>query len=349
MVNEITTVKNYTVRINSMIYLFDNCYLSTTNSIVEKAKQIWIGSHLKLDQDPMLNFTYDILHSYKEINDDQLEDLFNEIHEDYSDIKTVIYCDVENFMYVYSYFFNGILEKSAVKELYSFDRLKENYRIGVFATRDVEFVDLPETLEGTDTASTFSSLLTYTRIEIAYANYVAGNTDYEQYCVDRVCAMYDGSAGSFSSYIEQNIPAVLEDSEYTIENILNADYIQNIVDQYKTSDVISRDTISLLEQEFGYDHYNHFANVVNNNNIDKDEQNRISEDVCSLSKEAYVLKYLINPEQAIKFQLVFPTFSNFDSINPILWNKILENRNDSEWLSKFKVNNGTNNQTDGTV
>ena len=153
MVNEITTIKNHTVRFNSMIYLFDNCYLSTTNSIVEKSKQIWIGSHSKLDLDPMSNLTYDILHLYKKITDAELEDLFNEIHEDYPTIKTVIYCDVENFMYVYSYFFNGILEESAVKELYSFDRLKENYRIGVFATRDVEFVDLPETLNGVDTAS----------------------------------------------------------------------------------------------------------------------------------------------------------------------------------------------------
>jgi hypothetical protein len=71
--------------------------------------------------------------------------------------------------------------------------------------------------------------------------------------------------------------------------------------------------------------------------------------VCFLSKEEYVEKYLIDAEQAIKFQLVFPNISNFDSINPILWNKILENRDDSSWLSKFEVNYGTDNQTDGTL
>jgi hypothetical protein len=38
-------------------------------------------------------------------------------------------------MYVYSYFFNGVLETNAVKELYSFDRLKENYKIGTFTNR----------------------------------------------------------------------------------------------------------------------------------------------------------------------------------------------------------------------
>jgi hypothetical protein len=126
-----------------MIYLFDNCYLSTTNSILEKSKQVWIGSHLKI-QDPMLNLTYDILHSYETIDDTKLDELFNEIHQDHPNTKTVIYCDTKNFMYVYSYFFNGVLETTAVKELYSFDRLKENYKIGTFTNRDVEFVELPK-------------------------------------------------------------------------------------------------------------------------------------------------------------------------------------------------------------
>jgi hypothetical protein len=335
-----------------MIYLFDNCYLSTTNQIVETCVHVWIGSHKKLD-DPYLNETYNIYKTYKTITLTQLENLINDIHTNMSDKKVILYCDIKYYQLVYSAFFGAFLSEDGVKQLYYYDRIKENYNIGsklygmaVTGFKSVELVTLPEELN-------ISSPISFTpesyRLELAYANYVAGNTDYEQYCVDRVCAMYDGSAGSFSSYIEQNIPAVLEDSDYTIANILDDNYIQNIVDQYKTNDVISRDIISLLEQEFGYDHYNHFANVINNNNIDKDEQNRISEDVCSLSKEAYVLKYLIDPEQAIKFQLVFPNLSNFDSINPILWNKILENRNDSQWLSKFEVNNGTNNQTNRTV
>jgi hypothetical protein len=335
-----------------MIYLFDNCYLSTTNQIVETCTHVWIGTHEKLD-DPYLSKTYEIYKTYKTITVKQLESLINDIHTNMSDKKVILYCDVKYYQLVYSAFFGAFLSENGVKQLYQYDRIKENYNIGsklygmaVTGFKSVESVTLPEEL-------TISSPITFTpesyRLEIAYANYVAGNGDYEEYCVDRVCSMYDGSTGFFSSYIEQNIPAVLEDSEYTIANILDDNFIQSVVDQYKTNDVIPRNITSLLKQEFGYDHYTHFANVINTNNIDEKEQNAISEDVCSLSKEEYVLKYLIEPEQAIKFQLVFPNLSNFDSINPILWNKILENRNDSEWLSKFEVNNGTDNQTDGTV
>ena len=57
----------------------------------------------------------------------------------------------------------------------------------------------------------------------------------------------------------------------------------------------------------------------------------------------------MNTAMPIKFQLLFPNLSNFDSVNPILWNKIFENCNDSQWLSNFELNNGTDNQTDGTV
>ena len=339
MVNEITTIKNHTVRFNSMIYLFDNCYLSTTNSIVEKAKQIWIGSHPKLDLDPMLNLTYDILHSYKEIDDDQLEDLFNEIHEDYSDIKTVIYCDVENFMYVYSYFFNGILEESAVKELYSFDRLKENYKIGVFATRDVEFVDLPENLEGTDTASIFSSLLTTTRIEIAFANAMRGNEDALQFCVDRAVEMYDGSPGFWSKDAEQNLPALLTDAQFTISNLTNDAFIESSVAQFELDELVPNKIVNQIKTIFGFDYLNHYFTVMNNT----PEWEHLWEDSLELSKEEYVRTYLLNPAFANDNQLLFPNLSNFDSINPIFWNNILHKN--TAWLDKYKVKNGTYNQT----
>lgn len=339
MVNEITTIKNHTVRFNSMIYLFDNCYLSTTNSIVEKSKQIWIGSHLKLVQDPMLNFTYDILHSYKEIDDDQLEDLFNEIHEDYSTIKTIIYCDVENFMYVYSYFFNGILEKSAVKELYSFDRLKENYRLGTFATRDVEFVDLPETLNEADTASVFSSLLTTTRIEIAFANAMRGNEDALQFCVDRAVEMYDGSPGFWSKDAEQNLPSLLTDDQFTISNLTNEEFINSFVAQFEIDDVIANNILPILKERFGFDFMTHYFNVIN----DCPEYEQFWIDLSTANKEDFIKNYMLNPSKAIKLQLVFPNFSNFDSINPIFWNKILQNTINTSWLNKYKVKNGTYN------
>jgi len=339
MVNEITTIKNYTVRFNSMIYLFDNCYLSTTNSIVEKAKQIWIGSHPKLDQDPMLNLTYDILHSYKEITDEQLEDLFNEIHEEHSNTKTVIYCDVKNFMYVYSYFFNGILEESAVKELYSFDRIKENYRLGTFATRDVEFVDLPKTLKGTDTASIFSSLLTTTRIEIAFANAMRGNEDALQFCVDRAVEMYDGSPGFWSKDAEQNLPALLTDAQFTISNLTNDAFIESSVAQFELDELVPNKIVNQIKTIFGFDYLKHYFTVMNNT----PEWESLWEDSLELSKEEYVRTYLLNPNFAKTNQLLFPNLSNFDSINPIFWNNILHKN--TAWLDKYKVKNGTYNQT----
>jgi hypothetical protein len=339
MVNEITTIKNYTVRFNSMIYLFDNCYLSTTNSIVEKAKQIWIGSHPKLDQDPMLNLTYDILHSYKEITDEQLEDLFNKIHEEHSNTKTVIYCDVKNFMYVYSYFFNGILEESAVKELYSFDRIKENYRLGTFATRDVEFVDLPKTLKGTDTASIFSSLLTTTRIEIAFANAMRGNEDALQFCVDRAVEMYDGSPGFWSKDAEQNLPALLTDAQFTISNLTNDAFIESSVAQFELDELVPNKIVNQIKTIFGFDYLKHYFTVMNNT----PEWESLWEDSLELSKEEYVRTYLLNPNFAKTNQLLFPNLSNFDSINPIFWNNILHKN--TAWLDKYKVKNGTYNQT----
>ena len=339
MVNKTTTIKNHTVRFNSMIYLFDNCYLSTTNSIVEKAKQIWIGSHPKLDQDPMLNLTYDILHSYKEITDEQLEDLFNEIHEEHSNTKTVIYCDVKNFMYVYSYFFNGILEESAVKELYSFDRIKENYRLGTFATRDVEFVDLPKTLKGTDTASIFSSLLTTTRIEIAFANAMRGNEDALQFCINRAVEMYDGSPGFWSKDAEQNLPALLTDAQFTISNLTNDAFIESSVAQFELDELVPNKIVNQIKTIFGFDYLKHYFTVMNNT----PEWESLWEDSLELSKEEYVRTYLLNPNFAKTNQLLFPNLSNFDSINPIFWNNILHKN--TAWLDKYKVKNGTYNQT----
>lgn len=321
-----------------MIYLFDNCYLSTTNSVVETCKQVWIGSHPKI-QDPMLDLTYDILHSYEEIDDDQLDELFNEIHQEYSDVKTVIYCDINNFMYVYSYFFNGVLETNAVKELYSFDRLKENYRIGTFVTRDVEFVDLPKTLKGTDTASSFSSLLTTTRIEIAFANSVRGNQEALEFCVSRATEMYDGSPGFWDKDAEQNLPALLSDEQFTIENVTNEEFLESFVSQFKVDDVIANNILPILQEKFGFDFMTHYFTVMNSCS----DYQEMWEDISQLNKEDLIRNYMLDPSKAIKLQLVFPNFSNFDSINPIFWNKILQNTNNTSWLNKYKVKNGTYN------
>jgi hypothetical protein len=321
-----------------MIYLFDNCYLSTTNSVVETCKQVWIGTHPKI-QDPMIALTYDILQKYEEIDDDQLDELFNEIHQDYAETKTVIYCDINNFMYVYSYFFNGVLETNAVKELYSFDRLKENYKIGTFTIRDVEFVDLPKTLKGTDTASSFSSLLTTTRIEIAFANAMRGNTDALQFCIDRATEMYDGSPGFWSKDAEQNLPAILTDSQFTISNLTNDNFIKSVVAQFELDELVPNKIVDQVKNTFGFDYLQHYFTVMNNT----PEWEHLWEDSLELSKEEYVRTYLLNPTFAKENQLLFPNLSNFDSINPIFWNTIL--RKTTAWLDKYKVKNGTYNQT----
>jgi len=321
-----------------MIYLFDNCYLSTTNSIVETCKQVWIGTHPKI-QDPMIALTYDILHTYEELDDEQLDELFNEIHQEHSDVKTVIYCDTKTFMYVYSYFFNGVLEESAVKELYSFDRLKENYRLGTFAVRDVEFVDLPKTLKGTDTASTFSSLLTTTRIEIAFANAMRGNEDALHFCVDRATEMYDGSPGFWSKDAEQNLPALLTDDQFTIANLTNDEFLESFISQFEIDEVFPNKIVEKIKQVFDFDYLEHYFTVMNNT---PDWKPMWDQD-ANISKQQFVENYLLNKEFASGNQLLFPNYSNFDSVNPIFWNTIL--RKNITWLDKYKVKNGTYNQT----
>lgn len=327
-----------------MIYLFDNCYLSTTNSIVETCKQVWIGSHPKIE-DPMINLTYDILHSYEEIDDEQLDELFNEIHQEYSDTKTIIYCDINNFMYVYSYFFNGVLETDAVKELYSFDRLKENYRIGTFTNRDVEFVDLPKTLKATDTASTFSSLLTYTRVEIAFVSSVRGDQEALEFCTDRVNEMYDGSPGFWKKYAEQSLPAIMSDSEFTIENLTSDTYREEYLDHFKVNEFLPNEIVPIIKDKFGFDYHKHFFTVVNND----ENYETFLQPIFAMTKKEFVEKRVLDASIAIDYNLIFPNVSNFDSVNPIFWNTILKNQNNTAWLNKYKVKNGTYNQTNGTV
>ena len=60
-----------------MIFLFDNCYLSTTNQIVENAKHVWIGKHDKLSNDIYYNQAFDILKKYDTITGSDLDSLFD--------------------------------------------------------------------------------------------------------------------------------------------------------------------------------------------------------------------------------------------------------------------------------
>jgi hypothetical protein len=335
-----------------MIFLFDNCYLSTTNTVIETCKQVWIGTHQKLD-DPYLNQTYDIYKTYKTITTSQLDSLFETIHEEFSNEKVVIYCDVKYFQYVYTAFFGSVLSEQGLKELYKYDRLKENYGIGnkVYGMAVTGFKSLEQTLlpEELNIASPCYFTTDDYRIELAFANYVAGDTSYKEYCISKISQMYDGSPGFWAKYIEQNIPAILPDSEYTIRNLLDKDYLANVISKYEFAEIVPNQVLPVIRNEFGFDYLNHFFNVMNDNNLSEEEYLEYWLTVSNMTKEEFIEHRLMNTTMPIKFQLLFPNLSNFDSVNPILWNKIFENCNDSQWLSNFELNNGTDNQTDGTV
>ena len=56
--------------------------------------------------------------------------------------------------------------------------------------------------------------------------------------------------------------------------------------------------------------------------LTEEEYNTIWAEAYSKSTEEYVRDVIINPKFPVKMELLFPNISNFDSINPIFWNKI---------------------------
>jgi hypothetical protein len=330
-----------------MIYLFDNCYLSTTNTIVETAKHVWIGDHQNLDEN-----SFDIYKTYSEITAKELDDLFQDIHDNVLDVKLIIYCDIESFQYVYSVFFNGVLSKSAVIELYSYDRLKENFGLGdmnyglaVTGIRKIARVDLPENLKWVKASSEFSASLPNQRLELEFATAIQGDSDSMEFCVDRVDQMYDGSPGFWVKYAEQTLPAIMSNEEYTIENLIDSEYTETYLDQFKVDEFIPNQIVPIIKEKFGYNYHRHFFTIINNTPNFK----VILDPVLNMTKREFVETRLLDPKIAIQFQLLFPNLSNFDSVNPIFWNAILQNQDNTAWLKKYKVTHGTDNQTNGTV
>ena len=326
-----------------MIYLFDNCYLSTTNNIVENAKHIWIGNFPNLDTN-----AFDVYKSYSDITPKKLDDLFVEIHTNLSDNKTIIYCDVEYFQYVYSVFFNGVLSKSAVLELYSYDALKENlglgnmnYGLSVTGNREINRVELPEELEWVRGSSTFSAALTHQRVELEFATAIQGDDDSMAFCVDRVDQMYDGSPGFWVKYAEQTLPGIMSNEEYTIDHLLDSEYVDTYLDQFRVDELIPNTIVPTIKDKFGYDYHEHFFTVVNND----ENYESFLEPIFGMTKREFIEQRILNPQIAINYNLIFPNLSNFDSINPIFWNAILTNQDNTVWLTKYKVTHGTDNQT----
>jgi hypothetical protein len=265
--------------------------------------------------------------------------LFADIHKNFSDKKTIIYCDVDYFQYVYSIFFNGIFTKATVLELYQYDALKENYGLAntyglvVTGLRDINRVTLPEELNWTSGSSKFSADLDTQRVEIAFANAIQGNKKSLAFCVDRIDQMYDGSPGFWSKFAEQTLPGIMSDEEYTIEHLLDTEYMETYLDQFKVNEFLPNKIVPIINDKFGYDYHKHFFTVLNND----ENYEEFLKPILKMSKKQFIEKRILDPKIAVNYNFIFPNISNFDSVNPIFWNAILKNQDNIEWLKKYKV------------
>lgn len=335
-----------------MIFLFDNCYLSTTNNIVEDCKHVWIGNHSH-DSDLNADHSYDIVGTYKTITTTELDALFEQIHTTLSDKKVIIYADNEYFTYVYYFFFRGFLPKVAVDEMFKYDVDKENLGVGgsvygLFVTgkKSSKKTELTFDQSKPKTFSRFSPTLKEQRIEIAFANALLGDKAAMQFCVDRATQMWDGTPGFRAKYAEQTLPALLTNDQYTIENLSDPKFIEDFLASFNVDEFIPINVLPKIQEIFDFDYLEHFFNVVNENGFEEKEYIDLMWTPSSkMTKSEFIEKFLLNPKNPVKAELLFPSISNFDSLNPIFWNNVFRHYNDTSWLSKY----GIDNQTNGTV
>lgn len=329
-----------------MIFLFDNCYLSTTNNLLENAKQVWIGT--QGSRTNKIGNPYRVIAEYESIDEEGLDALFNEIHNDHSADKVVIYADNNHFAFVYFFFYGALLSEEAAKELFLSDIQKENYGIGgknyglqVVGFRDVNFVTIPKKYTLPASYSTFAGTTGDMRVELAFIASILGDADATQFCVDRISEMWDGSPGFLPKFVEQNIPAFIPNTvDYTVSNLQSQAFIEGILQQWDFDEIIPDKVLPKVRDEFNFDYITHMATVVNN--MKPSEYVELWESAAIMAKDEIIESYIINPECASKVQLIFPNLSNFDSVNPIFWNKILKNYTNTSWLEAFVIN-GTNN------
>jgi hypothetical protein len=220
-----------------------------------------------------------------------------------------------------------------------------NYGLGVTRFRKISSVELPEELELAKVSSSFSAGLKNQRIELEFATALQGDNDSLNFCVDRVDQMYDGSPGFWVKYAEQTLPGIMSDEEYTIENLLDSEYLETYLDKFKVDEFIPNKIVPIINEKFGYDYHKHFFTVVNDN----ENYDSFLEPIFGMTKKEFIEHRILNPKISINYNLIFPNLSNFDSVNPIFWNAILKNQDNTAWLKKYKVTHGTDNQTNGTV
>jgi len=317
-----------------MIFLFDNCYLSTTNQIIERSKQVWIGNHTKLQNDIHYTKAFDILRVYETITDNELDLLFKEIHENYSDTKIIINCDLPNFEYIYYFYFGSLLNIEAVDELYSLDRLKENY--GFFYKVNAI---IPEKQQNISNFSRYAPSLKQIRVEVVFANYVNGNNDVKQWLIDRVNSIWNSSPGLDKERGVRLLPALLTNEEYTIENLLNENFVDSYLENFNSDDFIPNKMNTKIEQLFECNVTDHFMTVINNNTDWYDDWNN----VLLYNKKEFIENCLLNVNFKHKLELIFPTIEHFHSVNPFIWNAVVKNFKNKIWLNKYIIKHGINN------
>ena len=189
------------------------------------------------------------------------------------------------------------------------------------------------------------TILTDEISEIAFVISVRGDQEALEFCTDRVNEMYDGSPGFWKKYAEQSLPAIMSDSEFTIENLTSDTYREEYLDHFKVNEFLPNEIVPIIKDKFGFDYHKHFFTVVNND----ENYETFLQPIFAMTKKEFVEKRVLDASIAVDYNLIFPNVSNFDSVNPIFWNMILKNQNDIVWLNKYKVKNGTYNQTNGTV
>jgi hypothetical protein len=340
-----------------MIHLFDKCFLALPKQVDEKVKHVWIGSH-PYDQDDYHEHAFEIHDKYETITELEIDSLFNDIHTNLSNQQIIIYCDVENFERIYQFFFSGFLPQNAIDEMYEIDKQKENYNIGthvygifVAGKKDIKHLSLPtKSLTGIG-QSNFSKNLKPLRIELALANGLLGDNLAKEYCLDFACSISNGSPGIQKIFVEQTLPAILTDEQYTIENLTNP----NFIDEILTNDInevngnfMCTQKLSVfdkIKELYDFDFINHFCNVLNENDWSPEICLEYWNLACGWSKKDFLNEIIFDRvHDTAKSDLLFPNPSNFRVMNPILWNKINNKRNDTVWLEKYKVIDGINNK-----
>jgi hypothetical protein len=331
-----------------MIYLFDKCYLALAHEAQENSTHVWIGD-FQVSDSSFFEESFNIYKKLDKITESKIDTLFADIQNNV-DGKVLILCDVDNFLKIYGFFFGALLSNDGLNELYVYDRLKENYGISDTTNAKVKSKsliksELPENTFKVKKVSKFAQTVTNIRIELALINSFTDES-LLQYCVDRITQMYKGSTNYSQQYVESLLPALIKD--FSVYNLTVDGFIEQFAEEYKQKTYLLNKE-DKLHEVINFDIVEHANSVVNTGHLSNDELRTLWESYLDKPKEQFVREFILNPVFARSYKLVFPNISNFDSVNPILWNKAFQEHDNVEWLEKFKLNYGTDNQTDRTV